>query len=248
MAGKIHNFLPIEAARSTPVPISPRTRTNTVLASIVGLMLTLGIILVLDYLDDSVKTPDEAVQTTGASTLATIAYIKGDKPSDRLITQSAPRAPISEAYRVLRTNLNFSTIDSELRSVLVTSSAPGEGKSTTTANIAVVMAQTGKRVVLIDADLRKPTQHKVFDASNNHGLTTALLDSSTQVSSHLQPTRTPGLMLMASGPLPPNPAELLNSRPHDRRAGGTGSRSRYSAGRHATCTYGGRCCHPCTQG
>ena len=212
MAGRIHDFLPIEPAQPNPVPISPRIRTNTVLATVVGLMLTLGIILLLDYMDDTVKTTDEAMKTTGASTLATIAYIKGDKASDRLITQVSPRAPVSEAYRVLRTNLSFSAIDRELSKVLVTSSAPGEGKSTTSANIAVVMAQTGRRVVLIDGDLRKPTQHKVFEASNSHGLTTALLDSSTQVVSHLQPTRTPGLRLMASGPLPPNPAELLGSR------------------------------------
>lgn len=212
MASRLNSFFPIEPAQPNYIQISPRTNTNAALATIVGAMLTLGVILLLDYLDDTIKTPDEAIAATGASTLATIAYIKGEKPSDRLITQSAPRAPISEAYRVLRTNLSFSAIDTELQSVLVTSSSPGEGKSTSSANTAVVMAQTGRRVILVDADLRKPSQHKVFDTSNNHGLTTALLDSSTPVTAHLQHTRTPGLRLMASGPLPPNPAELLNSQ------------------------------------
>ena len=212
IASKINTFFSIEDAQPIFAPISPRTKTNVILATIIGTLLTLGIILLLDFLDDTVKTPDEAAKVTGASTLASIGFIKGDKPSDRLITQTAPRAPISEAYRVLRTNLSFSAIDTELRSVLVTSSSPGEGKSTCSANTAVVMAQTGHKVILIDADLRKPTQHRIFETNNNHGLTTALLDSSTPVAAHLQATRTPGLRLMASGPLPPNPAELLNSK------------------------------------
>ncbi len=212
VASQVNGFFVIESAQPNTNKISPRTQTNAVLATLVGAMLTLGVILLLDYLDDTIKTPDEAMQATGSSTLATIAFIKGDKPSDRLITQTAPRAPISEAYRVLRTNLSFSAIDTDLRSVLVTSSSPGEGKSTSSANTAVVMAQTGRRVIIVDADLRKPSQHKIFDSNNNHGLTTALLDSVTPVTNHLQPTRTPGLRLMASGPLPPNPAELLNSQ------------------------------------
>ena len=212
MASSFVSFDMVEPAKPNSIKISPKTNTNTILAAIVGAMLTLGVILLFDYLDDSIKTPDDATKVTGASTLATIAYIKGEKPSDRLITQTAPRAPISEAYRVLRTNLSFSAIDTGLNSVLVTSSAPAEGKSTTSANIAVVIAQTGRRVILVDADLRKPSQHKVFNASNNQGLTTALLDNNTPVSAHLQPTKTPGLMLLASGPLPPNPSELLNSQ------------------------------------
>lgn len=212
MLSKRNTFLSIEDAQPTPQQISPRIKTNVILATLIGSMLTLGIILLLDFLDDTVKTPEEAAKATGASTLASIAFIKGDKPSDRLITQTAPRAPISEAYRVLRTNLSFSAIDTDLRSVLVTSSSPGEGKSTCTANTAVVMAQTGHKVILIDADLRKPTQHRIFETNNNHGLTTALLDSSRPVTTHLQTTHTPGLRIMASGPLPPNPAELLNSQ------------------------------------
>ncbi len=211
MASSVVNFDLVEPARESPFPFSPKTKTNVILATIVGVMLTVGAILLIDYLDDSIKSPDDATSVTGAPTLATIAYIEGDKPPDRLITQKSPRAPISEAYRVLRTNLSFSAIDTGLNSMLVTSSSPGEGKSTTSANIAVVIAQTGRRVILVDADLRKPSQHKVFGVSNNHGLTTALLDNQTPVSTHLQPTKTPGLMFLASGPLPPNPAELLNS-------------------------------------
>ncbi|MCA9976139.1 MAG: CpsD/CapB family tyrosine-protein kinase, partial [Anaerolineales bacterium] len=140
-----------------------------------------------------------------------IAFIKGDKPADRLITHFRPRDPISEAYRVLRTNLSFSAVDKELQDILITSSSPGEGKSTTVANLGTVMAQMGKRVIIVDADLRRPVQHKVFSVPNNQGLTTALLDQQTPVMEHVQSTKIPGLSILASGPIPPNPAELLNS-------------------------------------
>lgn len=201
----------VNQANTPRNPVSPRTQTNTILAILTGAALTLGVILLVDYLDDSVKTPDQIFDETGMSVLATIAFIKGTNPSDRLITHHSPRDPISEAFRVLRTNLNYASIDTDLDSILVTSSSPGEGKSTTTSNLAVVMAQTGKRVVLVDADLRRPSQQKIFGKNNNQGLTTALLDTNMPVTSHLQATRVPGLQLMLSGPMPPNPSELLNS-------------------------------------
>lgn len=207
------SFIQIEKAVA-PHPdanISPNPIPNTILATIVGGMLALGVVLLIEYLDDSVKTPDEIAAYTGLSTLATISFIDGENPSDRLISNHAPRDPISEAFRVLRTNLNFAAVDTDLRKILITSSAPGEGKSTTTANLATVMAQTGRKVILVDADLRRPSQHKIFEVSNNQGLTTALLDSSTPVTYHLQQTIVRDLRIMASGPLPPNPAELLNS-------------------------------------
>jgi non-specific protein-tyrosine kinase len=174
-------------------------------------MLAVGFIFLIDYLDDSIKSPQEVMEDTNLSTLGTIALIKGENPEDRLITAQSPRDPISEAYRVLRTNLNFSAIDGDMSTLLITSSSPGEGKSTTAANLAVVIAQTGKRVILVDADLRRPIQHKIFKATNNQGLTTAILDHNTPITYHLQKTKYPELQLMTSGPIPPNPAELLNS-------------------------------------
>lgn len=211
-ASTINRFSSADRAVPPENPFSPNVLTNTILATIVGAMLAVGVVALIDYLDDTIKSAEEILESTGLSTLASISFIKGDAPSDRLITHIQPRSPISEAFRVLRTNLSFAAIDSGLKSVLVTSSTPSEGKSTSSANIATAMAQTGFTVVLIDADLRRPTQHKVFQLSNNHGLTTALLDSETPVSDHLQSTMIPGLKLMASGPLPPNPAELLNSQ------------------------------------
>ncbi len=123
-----------------------------------------------------------------------------------------PRSPIAEAYRVLRTNIQFGSVDKPVRSLLVTSVDSMEGKSTTVANLAVVMAQAGKRVVIVDADLRRPTQHKYFELPNDRGLTTALLDGQTPVCDHLQATGLDNLYLLSSGPLPPNPAELLGSQ------------------------------------
>ncbi len=207
-----NNIQPIEPAAVPAGPIRPRVMNNTLLAAAVGGMLALGVIFLVEYLDDTVKTPEQVMEDTGLSILGAVAFIKGEKLEERVVTHTRPRDPISEAYRVLRTNLSFSAIDKELQDVLVTSSSPGEGKSTTAANLATVMAQTGKRVIVVDADLRRPVQHKVFALSNNQGLTTALLDQKTAVSSHIQSTNIRNLRVMTSGPIPPNPAELLNSQ------------------------------------
>ncbi len=206
------NIVPIESAKSSIIPIRPRTITNTVLAVIAGALVAVGIIFLIEYLDDTVKNQDQVLADTGLSSLGAIAQIKASDPSDSIIAFLRPRDPLSEAYRVLRTNLGFAAIDGELRSILVTSGSPGEGKSTTAANLAIVMAQAGKRVVVIDSDLRRPVQHKILSVGNNRGLTTALLDNETPVSFHLQNTKIRGLRVLSSGPIPPNPAEILSSQ------------------------------------
>jgi capsular exopolysaccharide synthesis family protein len=126
-----------------------------------------------------------------------------------LITLADPRSPASEAYRTLRTNIQFSSLEKPVHTILVTGVEAGEGKSTTLANLAVVMAQAGKRVIAVDCDLRRPTLHKVFGLASEPGLTTAILDDSGQVSR--QKTAVAGLELVACGTLPPNPSELLSS-------------------------------------
>jgi capsular exopolysaccharide synthesis family protein len=131
---------------------------------------------------------------------------------NELITISDPRSPISEAYRTLRTNLDFASLDQALKTIVVTSAEVGEGKSTTLANLAVVSAQAGRKVILVDADLRRPTLHQLFELSNEVGLTTMALDEATLASPPIQETGIEGLSVLTSGPLPPNPAELLGSR------------------------------------
>jgi non-specific protein-tyrosine kinase len=131
---------------------------------------------------------------------------------NELITVSEPRSPVSEAYRTLRTNLDFADLDQSLKTLVVTSAGVGEGKSTTLANLAVVSAQAGRKVVLVDADLRRPALHQLFGLSNESGLTTAMVDDSALAEPPLQAAGVEGLSVLTSGPLPPNPADLMGSR------------------------------------
>ncbi|MBK9713717.1 MAG: CpsD/CapB family tyrosine-protein kinase [Kouleothrix sp.] len=128
-----------------------------------------------------------------------------------LIALRDPRSPAAEAYRTLRTNLQFSSLDKPLHTLLATSSAPDEGKSTTLANLAVTIAQSEQRVILVDCDLRRPTLHALFELPNEAGLTSMIL-SPEDAPIPLQETGVPGLSLLTSGPLPPRPADILGSR------------------------------------
>lgn len=130
-----------------------------------------------------------------------------------LITLTDPRSPVSEAYRTLRTNLSFYSLDNPIRSLVVTSPALGEGKSTTVANLAVTLAQSGRRTILVDCDLRRPSLHAFFDLKSEPGLTNMVLDAESKPP--LQPTAVENLWLLASGPKPPNPADLLGSKKID---------------------------------
>ncbi|MFT4414721.1 CpsD/CapB family tyrosine-protein kinase [Fredinandcohnia humi] len=131
-----------------------------------------------------------------------------------LVTLFNPKSPISEQYRTIRTNIQFSTVDQEIRTMMVTSSGPAEGKSTTTNNIAVVFAQQGKKVLLVDADLRKPTVHFSFKLENHYGLTNVLTKQVT-LDKAIQKSDQENLSVLTSGPIPPNPAEILGSKAMD---------------------------------
>lgn len=129
--------------------------------------------------------------------------------NNSLITHLDPKSPVAEAFRTLRTNLQFSALDRELRTLLVTSAGPGEGKSTITLNLAIAITQSGKEVILVDADLRKPVIHKLFGLRNEIGLTNILVHGPAEEA--LQETAVPNLKVVTSGPIPPNPAEMLAS-------------------------------------
>lgn len=135
-----------------------------------------------------------------------------DNRQGSLITITNPRSPIAEAYRSLRTNLEFSSLDRPLKTLIVTSAGPEEGKSTTLANLAVTMALVGKQVILVDCDLRRPSLHRIFDVRNGVGLTTMIRDDEALRNPPFQETGVSNLWLLPSGPLPPNPSELLGSR------------------------------------
>jgi capsular exopolysaccharide synthesis family protein len=128
-----------------------------------------------------------------------------------LITQENKSSPIAEQYRTVRTNIEFSAVDREIKTILVTSAGPAEGKSTTAANLAVVMAQNGQSVLIVDADLRKPTAHYTFGVPNMTGLTNVLTKQGS-LEELAQETKIENLSVLSCGPIPPNPAELLSSR------------------------------------
>lgn len=207
-------FLTVLAPANLPqAPISPNIPLNILLAAAVGLAFAAGIVLLLEYLDDTIKDREDARRELALSTLGVISRMDHlHKPADRLITVAHPRAPISEAYRVLRTNLRFSGIENPGAMVLVTSANPAEGKTTTAANLAVALAQGGKRVILVDTDLRRPSMHTLFGLSNEIGLSHLFVEETVPPEQIMQTTDVLGLQVLSSGPLPPNPAELLDSK------------------------------------
>jgi len=192
-------------------PVAPRKMMNTLLAAVVGLMLAVGVAFVAEYMDDSLRA-DEVEQLLQVPVLAQVpswerARFDGQALAVALID---PQAPLTESLRSLRTNLQVLTTE-PLRSLLVTSPDPEEGKSTVVANLGIVTAQAGKKVVLVDGDLRRPTLHKHFGLPNEKGLSNLLVEKESSAAGFLQETGVPGLRLMASGPLPPSPADLLSS-------------------------------------
>jgi len=144
-------------------------------------------------------------------TLGAVTSNEGVEIEDKLVAADHPRSPVSEAYRILRTNLQFSAVDKPLRTLLITSANPIEGKSLTAANLGVVMAQAGLSVVIVDTDLRRPTQHRIFRLTREEGLTSALVQGNPTPVRYLQSTKVDKLSVVVSGPLPPNPSELLAS-------------------------------------
>lgn len=134
-----------------------------------------------------------------------------DKNLQNLITIAQPRSAVSEAYRTLRTSIDFAGLDKAIKTLLITSASPEEGKSSTLANLAVVSAQEGRKVVVVDCDLRRPSLHSIFSLPNAEGLTTALMNAEALRSLPLQNVGIDGLSILTSGPIPPNPLELLGS-------------------------------------
>jgi polysaccharide biosynthesis transport protein len=210
--GSVNRLSLIEPAVAPGAPSGPGKMRTLLMAAAVGLVLAVGTAFLLEYLDDTIKTPEDVEKSMHLTTLAGISRIPEDKPGEPLITVKHPKSPISEAYRVLRTNLQFSSLDRPLRTLLVTSPNPTEGKSTTVANLGVVMAQAGRRVILVDSDLRRPVLHRIFGVENTGGLTDALLSPEPILDGHLLSTGVENLRLLNTGALPPNPSELLGSQ------------------------------------
>ena len=210
------NVFLVEAAQVPEKPIQRRT-LYTALAATVGAMLALGAAFLLEYLDDTIKTPDDVSQALGLGTLGTIGRLA--KREEELVVAARPLSPVAEAFRALCTNVRFSSIPGPLRTLLVTSPGTTEGKSITVANLAVAMAQAGLSVVAVDADLRSPRLGQLFGLDLRElvtggrlwwGLSGSLLEGRT--GSRLHPAQVQGLRVLPSGELPPNPAELMGSQ------------------------------------
>jgi len=191
-------------------PVVPNTKLNLVLGLLVGLALGLAIALLIEVLDTRIRGEHHVRQLTEAPILGGIAFDK-EAPKRPLIVQVEPRSPRAEAFRSLRTNLQFLDVESGPRTFVVTSSVPSEGKSTTAANLAIVMAQSGLRVLVIDADLRSPSVADVFGIEGGVGLSDVLIGR-VRLSDAIQQWGVKNLMLLPAGSTPPNPSELLGSQ------------------------------------
>ncbi len=190
-------------------PVSPKPVRNLGLAAVLGLLLGLGLAVLRELLDTSVKNAEDVAQVTDTPVLAGILF-DSNAPKHPLLTELDPHAPRVEAFRILRTNLQFIDVDRDKKVFVVSSSVPGEGKTTTASNIALALRDAGERTLLIDADLRRPQLAKLFGLEGSAGLTSVLLGR-IELSNAVQQHRASGLEVLTSGSLPPNPAELLQS-------------------------------------
>ncbi len=208
--GAINTIHIVEEASLPLQPVGPNKEFTILIAGAVGLLLAVGASYVLEHLDDRLKNPKLVHESLNLATLGAVPV--AEEMEVRLWDDEAKtHSSLMEAFRILRTNLQFTMVDVSQRSLLVTSTSPSEGKSMVAANLAVSLALGGKQVAVVDADLHRPRVHKIFKIDNKAGLTTALTTEGLGVTDHWQPSSVPGLYLLPSGPLPPNPAELLSN-------------------------------------
>ena len=207
------NISILEVARPEEDPSRPDKSRIMAMALVLGLMLGVGLALVLDWKDQRLRSADEITAILGIPVLGTVPTMHGKESiveRGQQVRQD-PTSPVAEAYKTIRTAVYFGVPDGEARTLLVTSPAPGDGKTTLTSNLAIAMAQAGQRTLIIDADFRKPMQHKVFEMDQEPGLSNVLVGRA-QLAEVIRPTGVEHLSVMPCGPIPPNPSELLNSR------------------------------------
>ncbi|MDX9822102.1 MAG: polysaccharide biosynthesis tyrosine autokinase, partial [Syntrophales bacterium] len=200
-------------------PVKPKKAQNILLAIVVGLSLGVGLAFFLEYLDSTIKIPDDIKHHLGIPYLGPIPAFAFEgagagnpehRPSEDLIAHLSPKSTASESYRGIRTGILFSSADSSPQVLLVTSAGPREGKTITAANVAITMAQTGGRVVILDCDMRRPKVHKVFETSRDRGMANILVGT-CEIDEAIMPTKVPNVDIIPSGPIPPNPSEILGS-------------------------------------
>ena len=205
------NIRIVDRATVPQSPVSPNPRRNLVMALFGGSLLALGLAFFRDYMDRAITTPEEIKEALGLPCLGLVPRLTGrNKPSSPLLSDPRLPAVFQEAFRAVRTNVLFSSADEAVRTILITSTGPGEGKTTVACNLAVSLAQTGRRVLIVDADMRKPRVHAMLGQSQAPGLSEALAGEVTAAQCAVG-TSVPNLWLVPAGTIPPNPSDLLSS-------------------------------------
>jgi capsular exopolysaccharide synthesis family protein len=230
LAGTPNNIHVLDYAAQPKMPVGPQRRQTIALAVLLSLILGIALARYLDYLDDSISTSEEIEQFLRLPALAVIPALggrtrrrllsalpggarkNGNNGSEELLLHGSHRSPLAESYRQLRTSILLSSAGGAPKTLLVTSSQPGEGKTTTVVNTGTILAQTGAKVLLVDADMRRPRLHSIFEIDNAEGLSTILANKKTEAEMLLMVQQhESGLYVLPSGRIPPNPAELLGS-------------------------------------
>jgi len=192
-------------------PVTPNKALDVAIAIAAGLMLALGLVFLLDYFDQSIKSDEDLVERLGLISVGHLPFVLSAKGKRGELVALDTQSQASEAFKALRTSILFSTIDQQLKEVAITSPELGEGKSRTAANLAIVLAQAGYTVLLIDADFRRPSQHRMFSRIRNIGLSNLIVQDVPESEAITAVEGVPNLWLLTSGPTPPNPSELLGS-------------------------------------
>ena len=212
---QINNISVVDVA-VTPEEVSNNTlKRDLLIALFISIFGTIGLVFVVYYFDDTVKLTDDLEEEIGMPVVAKVFKSDIGSKNNRkveLLAQKYPKSVVSESIKTLRTNLQFSSVDEDIKTILITSSIPGEGKSFISANLAISFAQTDKKVLIVDCDMRKGRQHRIFKLSNSKGLSNLLIDDMTNYKDYINKTSVPGVHVITRGTVPPNPSELLNSK------------------------------------
>jgi capsular exopolysaccharide synthesis family protein len=215
---RVNNIRPLDMAVASHVPVRPRVQLNLLVGAVIGLLLGIGLAFLVDALDNSMKSQEDVDAVRGLTFLGLMPRIPGTvvqrngkrpepKPELDLIVHRNPKSAVAESCRAVRTNLLFASADRALKTIMLTSPGPKEGKTTTAVSVAIAMAQAGARVLIVDTDMRRPRLHRIFGVPGGDGITSVLLGSGN-IDEVIKATEVPDLSVLPCGPIPPNPAEL----------------------------------------